>query len=110
LDRARPPLGGSVDLERRRSPTSGGARGRVGGRSVEAAIQRALDEVCAYTGWPIGHVYLATTDRPQELVPTTLWHLDEPERFVTFRTVTEATRFPLGIGLPGRVFLEQKPA
>src|SRR5262249_5742196 len=26
--------------------------------SVEEALQVGLDRVCAYTGWPVGHVYL----------------------------------------------------
>ena len=38
----------------------------------------ALDRVCAYTGWPVGHVYLRAGE--DTLQPTTLWHLDDPAR------------------------------
>ena len=43
------------------------------------------------------------------LVPTALWHLDSPERFATFRQVTEAMRLAPGVGLPGRVLVSGKP-
>ncbi|MGH7808086.1 MAG: GAF domain-containing protein, partial [Thermodesulfobacteriota bacterium] len=76
--------------------------------SIEVAIQLALDEICAHTGWPVGHAYL--TDSNGELFPTTIWHLENPERFETFKKVTEATSFPPGVGLPGRVLEIGKPA
>lgn len=36
-------------------------------------------------------------------MPTRIWHLDEPQRFETFRALTEATRLAAGEGLPGHV-------
>ncbi len=76
--------------------------------SVELAIQLALDEICAHTGWPVGHAYI--TDSNGELLPTKTWHLENPERFETFKKVTEATSLPPGVGLPGRVLEIGKPA
>jgi PAS domain S-box-containing protein len=76
----------------------------------EAAMQVGLDEVCAYTGWPVGHVYRLDPEGSDELAPLTIWHLDNPERFATFRRVTEDTRFAPGIGLPGRVLSSREPA
>ncbi|MCH8269458.1 MAG: response regulator, partial [Acidobacteria bacterium] len=78
--------------------------------TVEGALQVCLDQVCAHTGWPVGHVYLPAKDSTGELAPTTLWHLEDRERFDKFRKVTEATRFAPGIGLPGRVLASGKPA
>src|SRR5262249_48602070 len=52
--------------------------------SVEAAMQIALDQVCLYTGWPVGHAYLPANDGTGDLVPTSLWHLEHPEHFQTF--------------------------
>lgn len=70
---------------------------------IEDAMQIALDQICGYTGWPVGHVYLSNPEVAGELVPTTLWHIDASGRFEAFRKVTEETRFPSGVGLPGRV-------
>lgn len=78
--------------------------------TVKAAMQFALDQVCAHTGWPIGHVYIPVGDDSDELISTYIWHLDEPKRFETFRHVTETAPFASGVGLPGRVFLTSKPA
>jgi PAS domain S-box-containing protein len=78
--------------------------------TVKAAMQFALDRVCTHTGWPIGHVYIPVGDGSDELISTYIWHLDEPERFKTFRHVTETAPFASGAGLPGRVFLTSKPA
>ena len=77
--------------------------------TVEAAMQISLDQICAYTRWPLGHVHLRDSNSIDRLVPTTIWHLDDPERFETFRQVTEVTRFSSGVGLPGRVFASGKP-
>ena len=79
-------------------------------QGVEEAFQNAVDEVCAHTGWPVGHVYVPAEDRPDVLEPTGIWHLDEPQRFETFRRVTEATDFAIGEGLPGRVLALGRPA
>ena len=75
---------------------------------MDVAFQTALDRICALAGWPVGHVYLAGKNGDR-LVPTTIWHLDDPERFAEFRKETELTEFGLGEGLPGRV-LEQSRA
>ncbi len=74
-----------------------------GAATVEAAIQIALDEICAYTSWPIGHAYLVTEEPSHPLVSSALWHLDDAEQFAGFRQMTENLRFRRGEGLPGRV-------
>ena len=78
--------------------------------SFDAVAQYAIDQVCAYTGWPVGHVYVVIDEVSGELGPTSIWHLDDPTKFQTFREVTECTTFKVGIGLPGRVTLAKKPA
>ncbi|MCI0637499.1 MAG: PAS domain S-box protein, partial [Gemmataceae bacterium] len=78
--------------------------------SVEEALQAGIDQVCTYTGWPVGHVYVLAGDGAKALDPTTIWHLDRPKEFESFVRVTEATRLPLGAGLPGRVLAGKAPA
>jgi PAS domain S-box-containing protein len=77
--------------------------------TVEEALQVGIDQVCAYTGWPIGHAYVLGGHGSQELVPTTIWHLDRPGDFKTFVRVTGASRLAAGMGLPGRVLARKEP-
>ncbi|MCH8836935.1 MAG: PAS domain S-box protein [Candidatus Marinimicrobia bacterium] len=77
---------------------------------VENALRSVLKAVCAYTEWPIGHVYTPAKDSSGQLRPTTIWQLQQPERFESFKRVTEKTSFDPGVGLPGRVFSTGKPA
>ncbi len=81
-----------------------------GATSIESALQVAIDQICVYTTWPVGHAYIATDEIPRTLRTTSLWHLDDPQRFAPFREVTEVTDLPLGVGLPGRVFESGKCA
>jgi signal transduction histidine kinase/DNA-binding response OmpR family regulator len=58
--------------------------------SPEAVLQLAIDQICTYTGWPVGHVYLAAPDDSGLWMPSTIWHLDTPVRFVAFQQATQA--------------------
>src|ERR671925_2406273 len=62
--------------------------------TVKAAMRIALERVCAHTRWPVGHACLK--DSAGVLVSTGLWHLDHPERYETFREISEATTFEPG--------------
>jgi two-component system, sensor histidine kinase and response regulator len=76
----------------------------------EEALQRCVDIVCERTGWPVGHVYLVADDGRQELDPTSIWRTPQAGMYQTFREVTEKTRFPMGVGLPGRIWASGEPA
>jgi len=76
--------------------------------SVEEVLQTVVDLICEHTSWPVGHAYIAREDT-EDLAPTTIWHLDSPERFAEFRRVTEKMPMPPGIGLPGRVIASGGP-
>ena len=76
--------------------------------SLEDALRRCVEIVCRMIGWPIGHVYMPAA-HGEELVPTTIWHLAEDGAHAAFRAVTERTRLPRGVGLPGRVWRSGEP-
>ena len=75
----------------------------------EEALQSCIDEVCAMTTWPVGHVYLPADDG-RRLEPTGIWHLQDASKYQAFREVTERTTFEWGIGLPGRIWATGQPA
>ncbi len=72
------------------------------------ALRVALDRICAYTGWPVGHVYLLNPSG--EAISSRVWHLNSPSRFKAFREATEATTVSRGTGLIGRVLATGQPA
>ena len=72
-------------------------------------MQVCLDEICAYTGWPVGHAFHLAEDGTGDLVSTGLWHLDEREGFEEFVRATGAAQFAPDIGLIGRVLAQGKP-
>ena len=71
--------------------------------SLDEAIQISLDELCAYSGWPIGHAHVLNNNGSNELVSANMWHLDDADRFEPFRRATQEMIFQPGVGLPGRV-------
>jgi len=76
---------------------------------IEHVLQYALDRICAYMSWPVGHVLLLE-EATGELVSARLWHMDRPGVFDELRKVSERYRFRSGEGLPGRVLALGKPA
>ena len=68
-----------------------------------AVLQVAVERICASTGWPVGHVYLAVAPGADRWAPTTIWHLDTPERFMAFQHATQAIEVAPGDGLLGWV-------
>jgi ammonium transporter len=77
--------------------------------SVEDALALALEEVCGFTGWPVGHAFLVSRDDPNELISTGIWHLDDEKRFADFRATTESHPLRVGQGLPGVALEARKP-
>jgi ammonium transporter len=57
--------------------------------SVEDALAVALEEVCRFTGWPVGHALLAGRDDPAQLVSTGIWRIVDEERHGGFRAARE---------------------
>lgn len=74
----------------------------------EEILQVAIERICNSMGWPVGHVYLRSDETT--LSPAPIWRLQEADRFEVFRKITEATPMPIGVGLPGRVLADGKPA
>ena len=78
--------------------------------STDTVLQFALDRICVHTGWPVGHVYFCAPDSSNDLISSSLWHVEDPERFAALCNATQRTRLHAGMGLPGRVVKTGKPA
>ena len=77
---------------------------------VEDALQVAVDRICDFTGWPVGHALVVDVSKPDTMVSARIWHLDDAARVAAFKELTERTRFERGVGLPGRVLASAAPA
>ena len=78
--------------------------------SAAEAMRICIEEICGYTGWALGHAYACRLEGNAEAVPTGVCYVDGSERFEPFLAVTAGTRFPSGVGLPGRVLLSGEAA
>src|SRR5688572_24145175 len=77
--------------------------------TFDEAMQAAVDEVCRYTGWPVGHAYRLADDDPDRMDPTKIWHLDDERRFRAFRELTERRSMTRGQGIAGQVLESGQP-
>jgi signal transduction histidine kinase len=67
--------------------------------SVQEAFQFALDRLCTYLGWPLGHVYLIREDAG--LAPAQLWSSGSRDSFPVFVAASEAMHYTPDEGLAG---------
>ena len=77
-------------------------------KTIEHAVKACLDDICEFTGWPVGHCF-QVDDVTGEMVSSKIWHLDDPKKFQTFRKVTEDIRLSKESGLVGQVLATGKP-
>jgi PAS domain S-box-containing protein/diguanylate cyclase (GGDEF)-like protein len=70
--------------------------------TLDEAAVRVIRQVCAHTGWPLGHLLVPSPDG-RSVRSTPIWHLNPPERYEPFRLASEGLEVPAGAGLPGRV-------
>ncbi len=77
---------------------------------TDEAMRSCLAHICRYTGWPVGHVCVADRTDPSALVPSGVWHTEDPIRFAPLRRALEGACYSKGEGLPGRVLATGRPA
>lgn len=75
-------------------------------KTLAEAARVALRELCTFSGWPLGHLYVRAGDRME---PSDVWHPADPSAYRAFRDATMATPLARGIGLPGRVLASARP-
>ena len=76
--------------------------------SIPEAMRKALDMICAFTGWPIGHVFYCKGWENKDLVSTSIWSTQQPERWQDLINATTRVRQWTKTGLPGSVLASGK--
>jgi signal transduction histidine kinase len=81
-------------------------------RTVNQAVFVALQKICDYNHWTLGHAW-QKADGTDELVSSGIWHVSSRRTagraLWDFRRVTQQTRIPLSGGFIGRVARSGKP-
>lgn len=77
--------------------------------SFNDGLQRCLELVCSYMGWPMGHAYAHSSPESEVLEPSHVWHVTDRRRFRAFRHASDTMAFLPGEGLPGRVWSQGRP-
>jgi PAS domain S-box-containing protein len=77
--------------------------------TIEDAFQFTLEQVCAHTGWCIGHAYVLADQTPDTLNLVATLYPEDITPFAAFRSVTQKTLYTRGVGLPGQVLADGKP-
>jgi signal transduction histidine kinase/DNA-binding response OmpR family regulator len=76
--------------------------------SIQEGFQRAIDSICAHTGWPVGHAYLYLEEK-EKLVSLDVWHLSDVYQYAPFKALSAATEFSRHEGFLGEVFADSTP-
>ncbi len=72
-------------------------------------LDRTLQLICQYLGWPFGHVFVTDPKQPGQFISSGIFIIQDEERYAWMRNVTESSVLAPGEGLPGRVARERKP-
>jgi len=75
---------------------------------LSSALEVVLRDVCEKTGWVLGHAWVPNR-AGTALNFVSAWYCGDGE-LKPFRTVSEASQFKPGVGLPGRVWESKRPA
>jgi signal transduction histidine kinase len=75
------------------------------GGNVAEVLRTALESICSFTGWPIGHVQFVEplADGRRRMRPSGIWWASESFDGTALIAATEAIEFVDGVGLPGVV-------
>ncbi|MEQ8623619.1 MAG: ATP-binding protein [Vicingaceae bacterium] len=76
-------------------------------RDINTILIKALESVCAFTNWPLGHIYLPDYDQ-EKLVAADIWYNEEDTEFSKLKETTLKTTFSKGEGVLGKVWKDQK--
>jgi PAS domain S-box-containing protein len=74
--------------------------------SIAEAMQFAVERVCEFTGWPLGHAFIARAGQKQL---ASSWNSVQDRRFDDFRAASEASSFSIEADLLGKVIAGARP-
>jgi PAS domain S-box-containing protein len=76
--------------------------------TIPSAFQFALDKICAYTNWTIGHMYLLSTDGTK-MLSANIYHCADDQAKERFTQASQPLQFTAESGWIGQIFRQGKP-
>jgi PAS domain S-box-containing protein len=76
--------------------------------TVAEVLQFAVERVCEFTGWPLGHACIASAGQ-KHLVSCPIWSSMQEFRFEAFRAASEASGFATAADLLAKVMADARP-
>lgn len=76
--------------------------------TIEEGLQVAIDGVCEYMQWPVGHAFIYSEEK-DALVSVDTWHLSIPRKYDVFKRTSESATFRKGEGFIGEVLSDATP-
>lgn len=70
---------------------------------LEEALRLAIERICSYTKWPLGHVFWLEEGDRLEMVSSGIWHCSLEGEITEFQKTTADTRLVPGQGWLGQV-------
>ena len=76
--------------------------------SIAEAMQFAVERICLFTGWPLGHACIASANQ-NRLASSPIWSGAPEPRFDGFRAMSDAGEFSMATDLITNVFANPRP-
>ncbi len=77
---------------------------------VNTALQVAMDHICHFTGWVLGHTYVRIRGDLHQLPTSSIWHVSQPEKLGRFQDTSYRTQLSeIASNLAYRVFNSKAP-
>jgi PAS domain S-box-containing protein len=76
--------------------------------TIAGAMQCAVEQICQFTGWPLGHACLAALDAKHP-PSSPVWNSNQERRFDTFRAASEAPELSTGTDFLAEVIAHAQP-
>ena len=76
--------------------------------TIAEALQFAVERICEFTGWPLGHACIASASQKRQ-ASSPIWSAVQDHRFDDFRAVSEANEFTMVMDLIKSVVANPRP-
>jgi two-component system sensor histidine kinase/response regulator len=108
MDPGAPASGVSSPAGRRLTAEHAAARALINATTFDEAVPQILEAICAMVGWDHGALWVV--DHEADVLHCAQIWTAPSAQFPEFDAISRQTRFPRGVGLPGRVWETGEPA